>query len=148
MYARNVVKSKPVPKQKKNHIQAEHEEVERRERSCEVCWHWRQGQTNACKNGPRCQWKERGQCRYFHQGVGVQKPPRVQEVQGGRQGHGGDQGAQQNSPQINKICRWNEGCFRKSTCTFIHTSSQDFPRRQQGRLIVRNQNGRYSQGRN
>ena len=161
----------------KSHMQAEHEVVEGRERSREVCWHWRQGnclrgdscrfshvgfqkksqspriqenntKTNTCKNGPRCQWKERGQCRYFHQGVGVQKPRRVQEVQEGRQGHGGDQGAQQKSSHINKICRWNEGCFRKSSCKFIHTSSTDFHQRQQGRSIVRNQNGRYSQGRN
>ena len=158
----------------KNHIQAEHED--RMERSREVCWHWRQGncfrgntchfshvgfqrrstpmqesstRTNACKNGRHCQWKERGHCRYYHEGVGVQKPRGVQEWQGGRQGPGGKHGAQQYSSHTSQICRWDQDCFRKSTCKFIHTSSKDFPqRRQQTRPIGGNQGRRFPQGRN
>ena len=164
-------------KEVKKHILEEHEEREAREKSREVCWHWRQGnclkgdschfshvgfqkdnssniqkrstRSKTCHNGPQCQWKERGECRFFHPGVGVQNQKQMRGVQGERQHSGGQQGAQRQSSQRNQLCRWNENCFRKDTCKFVHTPSEDFPQRQnQSRHIGRNQNGRVHQRRN
>ena len=141
---------------KKKHMHEEHEdheEEEVREKSREVCWHWRQGncfrgdscnfshvgyqkststkdpstRAQTCKNGHSCQWKQQGHCRYFHHGIGVQKPKNMQDVQRGRQGSGGIHGAHQQGTQHRQLCRWNEKCFRKDTCKFKHTNSGGFP---------------------
>ena len=141
-------------KEIKNHMQSEHEHIEERERSREVCWHWRQGNcfrgnschfshvghqksststidpstnTKTCHNGQRCQWKEKGECRYFHQGIGVQKPQRLHGLQGRRQGPGGNHEAHQQRAQSRQMCRWNKNCFRKESCKFAHTTTRDFP---------------------
>ena len=138
----------------KKHISEVH--VEQRVVSREVCYHWRRGKCTKgdkcgyshvghqdrpistytqeksirkakhCQNGPVCQWKERGQCMFYHQGVGVQKPREMHNVQGGRQEQEGHVRTQKNSPQRQQLCRHNEKCNRKSTCKFFHTSPSGF----------------------
>ena len=163
----------------KNHMQEDHEERRLREKSREVCWHWRQGncfrgnscnfshvghqkrvnstrtnesstQAGDCHNGPSCQWKQQGQCRYFHQGVGVQKPQRVQGLHGRYQEVGGNHGAHQPRAHRRQLCRWNEQCFRKETCKFEHTSNRGFPQNQrnQHRPIQRSLGCGHNQRRN
>ena len=165
----------------KNHMQSEHNNNEKSERSREVCWHWRQGNcfrgnschfshighqksstftrtptttAESCRNGVNCQWKEKRQCRYVHQGVGVQKPHAVQGLQSGRQGAGGNQEAHHQSAlctaQGRKLCRWNQRCFRKESCKFAHTNARDFPQntRSQPWSIVRNLDNGRNQRRN
>ena len=138
----------------KKHISDVHSE--QRVASREVCYHWRRGKctkgakcgyshvghqdrpnssftqekgtrmAKACQNGPACQWKERGHCMFYHQGVGVQKPREMFNVQGERQEQDGHWGTRQKSPLRQKMCRHNEKCNRKSTCKFFHTSSSGF----------------------
>ena len=75
--------------------------------------------TAACKHGDSCSWMEKGSCRFFHKGVGVQMPAR---------GTSGDsQGQQSTNKRGTKLCRYNERCYNKSTCGFKHTDVQDFP---------------------
>ena len=153
-------------KEIKNHMQSEHEHIEQRETSREVCWHWRQGncfrgdnchfshvghqkslnitrdastKAKTCKNGQNCRWKERGECQYFHHGIGVQKPQGVHRLQGERQGQRGNHEAYEPA-QRRQMCRWNDNCFRKETCKFAHTAQRNFHQnsRNQPRPIMRN----------
>ena len=133
----------------KKHQQTDH--MEQVEVSKEVCKHWRRGKcfkgsscsfshvgfqnltssgpttkqgtssnwTAPCKHGDSCSWMKKGSCRFFHKGVGVQMPAR---------GTSGDsQGQQIRNQRGTKLCRYNERCYKKSTCGFEHTNVQDFP---------------------
>ena len=118
-----------------NHLQSDHNNIEQSDISREVCWHRRQGNcfrgnscrfshvghqksststrspsigAKSCHNGMNCQWKEKGECQYFHEGIVVQKSQRVHGLHGGHQEAGGNQEAHQPKAQGRKLCRWNE----------------------------------------
>ena len=104
----------------------------------------------ACKNGPTCEWLQKGSCSYFHPNVGVQKPWvrkdfRLAGGQASRQealGQSGRQGGLQNARnnKANQIqqnrqrtvqpdreqCKFDGRCERIPNCPFIH-SLEDFP---------------------
>ena len=115
------------------------------EKSREVCPHWRRGSCfrgdhcnkshvgyqqkstevttgrtsttswmPACRNGEK--WMTKGTCQFFHRGIGVQKSATT----------GAQFQQKRTSPLVQKLCRYNETCFRKSTCSFKHTSSENF----------------------
>ena len=89
--------------------------------------------TAPCKNGDDCLWQEKGTCRYYHRGVGVQKPIVNQQ--------------RQQSQDSRKLCHFNERCYKKSTCPFKHTSVGNFPpqKRQQRPPFQMQRNGRSNQ---
>ena len=158
-------------KEIQKHQESEHqgEEVVR---SREVCKHWRQGKcfkgnwcmfshvghqekqnvnsnsttstwTPACKQGERCDWMAKGSCRYFHKGVGVQKPSsqRAQTHPRPRQSHGNEDSRQ------HKECHFQDRCTKPS-CPYKHSSRKNFQSQQvqsHNRIRVVNMNGRFNQ---
>ena len=151
----------------KKHQEAEHKEDEF-ERSREVCKHWRQGNcfkgnrcmfshvghqqkqtvnsnstsstwTPACKRGESCEWMAKGSCRYFHKGVGVQKP----SSQGAQSHHRPSKSQESRS----KECHFQDRCYNPS-CPFKHSKTTNFSaQRGQGhnRVRVVNNNARFNQ---
>ena len=89
--------------------------------------------TASCKNGDNCLWQEKGTCRYYHRGVGVQRPTVNQQSQ--------------QSQDSRKLCHFNQRCYKKSTCPFKHTSDRNFPpqKRQQRPPFQTQRNGRSNQ---
>ena len=75
----------------------------------------------ACHHGEGCSWLAKGNCRYFHKGVGVQKPaPKgPQSLQRQNQASGN-----QNVPQ-KKMCNFDGKCTNP-VCRFKHSSDEGF----------------------
>ena len=142
----------------KKHMDEEHSD--RVEKSREVCPHWRRGNCfrgdhcskshvgyqqevtgtpsttswmPACRNSEKCVWMAKGICQFFHKGIGVQKTAKG----GGQSEHNSNQ------TSTTKLCRYNEKCFKKSTCSFKHTLNEVFSsQRGQLRQPGRSQNSR------
>ena len=83
----------------------------------------------ACRHGEGCSWLAKGECSFFHKGIGVQKPVQS-KVQS----------------KDDRICHFNGKCTN-TMCRFKHTLSGDFhsQRKQQGQIIRVVNNGRFSQ---
>ena len=103
--------------------------------------------TPACTKGDGCSWLARGDCRYFHRGVGVQRPVRQSESE-----TKSSEGPRYRPNQTNSRsaggrgpCRYGDDCFRKETCGYSHGSNyeQGFPP-----ITRRNQQKRRNGGRN
>ena len=62
----------------------------------------------ACKKGEKCEFLYQNRCKFFHEGVGVQRP----------------RFGQQERPQ-KKECKFQEECWNFSSCTYLH-KDQDF----------------------
>ena len=74
--------------------------------------------TPACHHGESCSWLAKGSCRYFHKGVGVQKPA-PQGAQKPNQSSG-----RQNAPH-QKMCNFDGKCTN-SVCRFKHSTDKGF----------------------
>ena len=92
--------------------------------------------TPACHHGEGCSWLSNGNCRYFHKGVGVQKPSAEKSQQRPSQVQG---------RQNTKMCHFNGRCTN-AMCSFKHTSDKGFSQqRGQNRPHMRVQtNGRFN----
>ena len=99
--------------------------------------------TPACHHGEGCSWLSKGNCRYFHKGVGVQKPTAnkpAQPVERPIQHLG-----RQNIPRT-KMCHFDAKCTN-TMCRFKHSSNVGFSsqrgqNRPQMRVLI---NGQSSQ---
>ena len=99
--------------------------------------------TPACKQGESCDWMAKGSCRYFHKGVGVQKP----SSQGAQTHHQPRQSHEKQDSRQSKECHFQDRCYKPS-CPYKHSSSKDFPsqrRQSHNRIRVVNINGRFNQ---
>ena len=87
--------------------------------------------TQACRHGDSCSWLMKGDCRFFHKGIGVQKPA---------------QSLKPKQSKESKLCKFKEKCTN-TMCRFKHTPARDFhsQRMQEGPLIRIVRNGRHSQ---
>ena len=87
--------------------------------------------TPACTQGDGCSWLARGACRYFHKGVGVQKPAgqSLQRPEEGTQRRPNQTNSQGTGGQGRRPCRFGRSCLKKETCGFSHVSNseQGFP---------------------
>ena len=81
--------------------------------------------TPACRHGDSCSWMANGNCRFFHKGVGVQKPIR-QSHKGSKHNTGSRQ------------CRFGSRCDRKETCPNSHGAMVGFPQNQRQNQQIRN----------
>ena len=87
--------------------------------------------TAACKHGDSCSWLEKGTCRFFHKGVGVQMPSRKSQV---------------TSKKSTVLCKHNQKCWNKSTCPYKHSIVNFSGQRKQHRPPMRVQTvGRHNQ---
>ena len=120
------------------------EDEDKRERSKEVCYHWRRGnctrgsscgfshvgkqdtprpQTQVtsktpCRNGPTCTFQSRGRCRFAHQ------PNKRHQ---GDQNRNRDTSRQGSRPQsVREQCKFGRDCDRVPNWPFLH-SQMDFP---------------------
>ena len=98
--------------------------------------------TPACTKGDECSWLARGACRYFHKGVGVQRPVGKSET---KSAEGTRYRPNQATSRGAGPCRYGANCFRKETCGYSHDNNyeQGFPP-----LERRNQQKRRNGGRN
>ena len=89
------------------------------------------GWSPACRHGEGCSWLAKGDCRFFHKGVGVQKPA---------------QSKQQTQSKEDRMCHFNDKCTN-NMCRFKHSLAEGFQsqRRQQGQTIRVVKHGRFSQ---
>ena len=148
----------------RNHQHKEHS-TDEVEVSKEVCKHWRRGnclkgnqcgfshvgyqQTNpsttskasttnrspTCRHGENCSWMAKGNCRYYHKGVGVQKPAHQHQIL-----------SRKSDNKNSRMCHFNGRCTN-SMCKYKHTGVQDFQsqRKHQGPTIRVIRNGLNSQ---
>ena len=95
--------------------------------------------TPACHHGEDCSWLSKGNCRYSHKGVGVQKRAEKQSIQKPSQSHGRQDGQRQ------KMCHFDRRCTNNK-CQFKHTSDKNFSQhRGQNRPQIRVlTNGRFN----
>ena len=96
--------------------------------------------TPVCRHGEGCSWLSRGNCRYFHKGVGVQKPASGKSIIRPSL----PQGRQDSRKQ--KMCHFDRKCTN-TMCQFKHSSDKGFPQqrgqnRPQTRVLT---NGRFNQ---
>ena len=75
--------------------------------------------TPACHHGDGCSWLSKGNCRYFHKGVGVQKPAAKKSLQGPNQTRGGQ------SVRMQKKCHFDDRCTN-NMCRFKHSTEKNF----------------------
>ena len=67
----------------------------------------------ACRKGEKCEFLYQNRCKFFHKGVGVQRPSVIQ----------------QERPQ-KKECKFQEECWNISSCIYLH-KDQNFHRAKQ-----------------
>ena len=77
--------------------------------------------TPACHHGEGCSWLAKGNCRYFHKGVGVQKPA----PQGAQSSQRPSKTVGNPKAPQNKICHFDGRCSNP-VCRFKHSSDEGF----------------------
>ena len=69
--------------------------------------------TPACKHGIECEWMAKGNCMFFHRGVGVQNLGRKAQ-----------QSPSQTRERQKRPCRFGSRCDRIESCSWSHNNNQ------------------------